>query len=166
MSHLALLFAHIAGQEMSDFLHERVLAPIGIEHLSWNAQGGSGFLGPHTNAHTGINVSARELARFGYLALHKGAWAGKPLIPEWWMEMATRSSQALNPNYGFTWWVNTAGTHWPALPRDAFALAGYRSNRCYIIPSLDLVVARVGSGPSTWDDQALIGGIVEAILPE
>ena len=81
------------------------------------------------------------------------------------IKTATRTSQELNPAYGYTWWVNTAGTHWPGLPRDGFALAGYRSNRCYVIPSLDLVVARVGSGPPTWDEQALIGGIVAAILP-
>lgn len=35
-------------------------------------QGGSGFIGPHTNAHTGIHISARELARFGYLMLRNG----------------------------------------------------------------------------------------------
>ena len=52
---------------------------------------------------------------------------------------------------------------WPDLPQDAFALSGYRCNRCYVIPSLDLVVARVGSGPAAWDDNALIGGIVEAL---
>lgn len=72
MCHLALAFAHITGQEMSGFLEARVFQPIGIENLSWDAQGGSGFLGPHTNAHTGVHVSTRELARFGYLALRGG----------------------------------------------------------------------------------------------
>ena len=55
---------------------------------------------------------------------------------------------------------------WPALPRDMFALEGYRANRCYIIPSLDLVVARVGSGPATWDEGGLIGSVVAAIIAE
>ena len=68
------------------------------------------------------------------------------------MELATQTSQDLNPAYGYTWWVNTKGARWPSLPRDTFALEGYRANRCYIIPSLDLVVARVGSGPATWDE--------------
>jgi hypothetical protein len=79
------------------------------------------------------------------------------------MELATQSSQPHNPAYGYTWWVNTQGTQWPALPRDAFALMGYRSNKCCIIPSLDLVVARVGSGPSTWNE-GLIGDVAAAIL--
>ena len=166
IAHLALIFAHIAGREMSDYLRERVLAPIGIENLSWDVQGGSGFLGPHTNAHTGVYVSARELARFAYLMLHRGAWEGRQLIPEWWVDLATRSSQGLNPNYGYTWWVNTAGSQWPRLPRDGFALAGYRSNRCYVIPSLDLVVARIGSGPTNWEEQGLMNSIVAAIISD
>lgn len=163
-AHLALIFAHVMGQEMSTYLAERVFARIGIEALCWDSQGGSGCMGPHTNAHTGLHICARDLARFGYLALHRGLWQGEQVLPRWWMELATRTSQNLNPAYGYTWWVNTAGTQWPGLPADAFALAGYRSNRCYIIPSLDLVVARVGSGPPQWDEQHLIGGVVAAIV--
>ena len=53
-----------------------------------------------------------------------------------------------------------------ALPRDAFALKGYNANLCYVIPSLDLVVARVGSGPVGWDEQGLIRAIVDAIIPD
>ena len=149
---------------MSGFLQERVFQPTGMENLSWDVQGGSGFLGPHTNAHTGVHVSARELARFGYLALHRGKWGEAQVVPEWWLDLATQTSQAHNPNYGYTWWVNTAGANWPGLPRDAFALSGFRSNRCYVVPSLDLVVVRIGTGTPTWDEQGLITGIVKAIL--
>jgi len=166
IAHLSLIFAHVMGCEMSEYMRERVFDPIGIESLSWDVQGGSGFIGPHTNAHTGVGVSARELARFGYLALHHGVWNGQQIIPRWWMDLVTKSSQDLNPNYGYTWWVNTKGTQWPGLPRDAFALSGYRSNRCYVIPSLDLVVARVGSGPPAWNERGLIGGIVDTIVPK
>jgi CubicO group peptidase (beta-lactamase class C family) len=162
--HLALAYYHITGREIADVLKERVLDPIGIENLSWDVQGGAGFIGPHTNGHTGIHVSARELARFGYLALNKGIWAGKPLIPPWWMDLATRSSQVFKPDYGYTWWVNNDGSGWPGLPRDMFALMGYRSNKCYIVPALDLVVARVGSGPETWPEGDFISEVARACL--
>jgi CubicO group peptidase (beta-lactamase class C family) len=174
MAHLALAFANIMGQEMSEYLKKRIVDPIGIENLSWDVQGGSGFLGPHTNAHTGIHVSARELARFGYLMLHNGVWNGQQLVPRWWIELATKTSQDSNPSYGYTWWVNTRDTRWPGVPKDVFALEGYRTNRCYIIPSLDLVVARVASGPqrpgsdppTTWDEQGFLNSIVAAIIPD
>jgi CubicO group peptidase (beta-lactamase class C family) len=167
-AHLALAFANTSGQEMSDYLRERVLDPIGIKGLSWDVQGGSGFLGPHTNAHTGVHVSARELARFGYLMLRGGVWEGQQLIPKWWMDLATKTSQDLNPQYGYTWWVNAQRTRWPSVPEDAFALMGYNANYCCVAPSLDLVVARVGTGPPVAEghSQGLLGGIVTAIMPE
>lgn len=162
--HLALAFARIMGKEMDMVLQERVCAPIGIENMSWDIQGGSGFIGPHTNAHTGVHISGREFARLGYLYLHQGVWDGQSIIPGWWRELSTHQSQELNPEYGYTWWVNNQGTRWPELPQDTYAASGYRSNRCYIIPSLDLVVARVGSGPTAWDEQCLMKSVVDAVV--
>lgn len=163
MAHLSLIFAHVAEQEMHEYLDERIFRPIGIEQASWDLLGGSGFIGPHTSAHVGLHISARELARFGYLALRGGLWNGEQLIPKWWLDLATRSSQDLNPEYGYTYWVNTAGTRWPGLPTDMFAFEGYKSNRCYVIPLLDLVVARVGSGPARWNEPDFISAVVGSI---
>jgi CubicO group peptidase (beta-lactamase class C family) len=165
MAHLSPLFKTIMSQEIDGYMQEKVFNPIGIEHASWDVMGGGEFLGPHTNAHIGLHISARELIRFGYLALHQGSWNNHEIIPKWWMKLATRSSQALNPDYGYTWWVNTNGSYWPSLPKDMFALQGYNSNRCYVIPSLDLIVARAGSGSPAWNEQDFISGIVNSILP-
>ena len=111
-----ILAPRIAGVRFLDLFAGT--GSIGIEALSWDMQGGSGCIGPHTNAHTGIHISARELARFGYLALRQGLWRGEQVLPAWWMETATRSSQGLNPAYGYTWWVNTSGSQWPGLPQE------------------------------------------------
>lgn len=166
MSHLALIFAQLTGREIHDYLGEKVFAPIGIENASWDLLGGGGFLGPHTCPTSGLHISAREVARFAYLMLRGGVWGRQQVVPRWWVELATRSSQPMNPRYGYTWWVNTDGSHWPALPRDTFALAGYCSNRCYIVPSLDLVVARIGSGPSNWEEQGLLTGVAATIVDQ
>lgn len=170
--HLALAFANLTGREMESYLQERIFRPIGIENLSWDVQGGSGFLGPHTNAHTGAHISARELARFCYLMLKRETWDGQQLVPEWWLDRSTQPSQELNPNYGLAWWVNARDTNWPGMPRDMFSLSGYRYNRGYVIPSLDLVIARVGSGPAinpdprvvSCDEQGFVRRIVKACV--
>jgi hypothetical protein len=44
-----------------------------------------------------------------------------------------------------------------------FALEGYNSNRCYVVPSQDLVVVRIGAGPNQWNEQSLISGVLDAI---
>jgi CubicO group peptidase (beta-lactamase class C family) len=163
--HLSMIFKEIMKREISDYFKDRVLDPIGIKNLSWDITGGGGFIGPHTNAISGIHISARELARFGYLFLKDGIWKDKEIIPKWWIELCKKPSQDLNPSFSYSWIINTESTSWPELPRDAFAVnPGYRSNKCYIIPSLDLVVTRVGSGPSVWDEDILINDIADSIL--
>jgi len=161
--HLSLGFNGATGREIADVMGQYVFTPIGIEHASWDQQGGGGFLGPHTNPHTGLHLSARELARFGYLALHHGRWGDETIIPEAWQEQATRPSQELNPSYGYGWWTNARGSYAPGLPADLIAVSGFAGNRCYVVPSLDLVVARVGTGPFVLDERAFLEPVVAAI---
>jgi CubicO group peptidase (beta-lactamase class C family) len=163
-AHLSLIFSKVAGMEISDYMRQRAFEPIGVQNFGWDRQGGAGHIGPHTNAHSGLRFSARDFARVGYLMAHQGRWEQEQIVPEWWIELATKSSQDLNRNYGYTFWVNTDGTHWPAVPKDAFAFQGYGANRCYIVPSLDLVVVRLGYGPPNWPEDALLPGVVGAII--
>ncbi len=163
MAHLSILFKSIMKQEMHEYMQNNVFNAVGIENASWDVLGGGQFIGPHTSAHIGLHISARELARFGYLLMHKGLWNGKEVVPSWWIDKATKSSQNLNPDYGYTFWTNSNGTRWPGLPKDMFALEGYNSNRCYVIPSKEMVVVRVGAGPNQWNEQLLISSILDAI---
>lgn len=161
--HLSLAFAHVAGREIADAMRDAVFDRVGIERAGWDVQGGGGHLGPHTNPHTGLHLSARELARFGYLALHGGSWNGEQTLPADWQAIATRPSQELNPSYGYGWWTNAAAAHVPGAPEDLFALAGFAGNRCYVVPSLDLVIARVGTGPFVLDDRSIVLPIIDAM---
>jgi CubicO group peptidase (beta-lactamase class C family) len=163
-AHLSLAFAAAAGQEIADYLSGRVLNRIGIENVAWDIQGGSGFIGPHTNAHTGLHLSARDFARFGYLALHDGMWGDSRLLPEGWVRMATTPSQDLNPAFGLGYWTNAADALQPGLPEDLFGFAGFGGNRCFVIPSLELVVARVGTGPALLHDRNFLDTILRAIV--
>ena len=163
IAHLSILFRCIMRREMHEYMQEKVFDKIGIENASWDVHGGGQFIGPHTSAHVGLHISARDLARFGYLLMQNGAWGRDEIIPSSWIEKATKPSQTLNPEYGLTFWVNSHGTRWPGLPKDMFALEGYNSNRCYVVPSKGLVVVRVGSGPNQWNEQIFINQILKAI---
>jgi len=163
-AHLSLIFAKVTGKEISDYMQERVFHRIGVQNVGWDLQGGAGHIGPHTNAHSGLRLSARDFARIGYLMAHQGLWEGEQIVPQWWIELATRSSQELNRSYGYTFWVNTDGAQWPRAPKDAFAFKGYASNRCYVVPSQDLVVVRLGYGPPNWPEDALLPAVLGAIV--
>jgi CubicO group peptidase (beta-lactamase class C family) len=163
-AHLSLLFFHATGHEIADVMKERVFAPLGIENVSWDRQGGGGNIGPHTNAHSGLHIAARDFARVGYMLARGGTWNGKEIVPNWWIEVATKSSQEIHPSYGYTFWVNTNGELWPSAPRDTFAFRGYAATRCYVIPSLDLVVVRLGFTPPNWSEESLLPAVLDAVL--
>ena len=89
-----------------------------------------------------MTTTAREHARFCYLSLHRGEWAGKQIVPAGYYDFAW-AAIAEKPDYGAQWWVYP---HHKDAPRDLVQCAGFRNNHGYVIPSLDLVFVRVGRG--------------------
>lgn len=90
-AHPSLIFARAAGRETHDYMRERLFDVIGAESNFWAVQGGAGKMGPHTNAHSGLHLSPRDFARFGYLLAHREKWRGRQVVPEWWIDEATRT---------------------------------------------------------------------------
>jgi CubicO group peptidase (beta-lactamase class C family) len=166
-AHLSLAFHNITGQELEAYLRARVFDPIGLESLTWDTMGlDDGAIGRHTMPMGGVHITARDLARFGYLMLSGGVWEGRELVPAWWVALAAQSSQTLCPEYGLTWWVNPRQHFWSSVPRDAFAAMGYNCNLCCMIPSLDVVAVRIGAGPTESTEviaAPFLSAVVEAV---
>jgi CubicO group peptidase (beta-lactamase class C family) len=87
--------------------------------------------------------TARNWARIGLLYLQDGMWMGERLLPEGWAEFVSTSAPGWRrPEYGGLFWLNRVGT-W-ALPEDTYLAAGAGGQNTYIVPSLDLVIVRMG----------------------
>ncbi len=142
IAHLVLIFNHAAGKDLYPFLKERVFEPVGMEKITWNKLGGGGQLGPFSEGFSGVNTTAREHARFLYLALHRGKWAGQQVVPEKYYDFAWKGTK-VKLDYGGLWWVYP---HHPDAPKDLVQTAGFRMNHGFVVPSLDLVFVRVGEG--------------------
>ncbi len=82
--------------------------------------GGKGKIGPFSQGYSGIWTTPREHARFCYLALHRGDWDGKRIVPSSYYDFAWQSTRA-TPTYGAQWWVFPR--HKDA-PRDLVQTAG------------------------------------------
>jgi len=133
---LSAVIRAASGREMAAFLQERLYAPLGMTQLQHELSAGK------TIPYTGMRITARDAARFGYLFLRRGVWNGRRIVSEAWIDQACRTSQDVNPSYGLLWWVNTHG-QWPAVPRDAYSAQGMFSNNVTILPSHDLVLVRL-----------------------
>jgi len=103
--------------------------------------------------------TARDMARFGLLALNEFNWDGTSVLNDSeYIEGLTSSSQEMNPAYGYLWWLNGKDSFkvpldnmlyegWliPSAPEDMYAALGANDQKIYVIPSQDMVVIRQGN---------------------
>ena len=93
--------------------------------------------------------TARDWARLGLLYLQDGVWQGKRLLPEGFVDFVRTPAPAWAneegvesvSRYGGLWWLNTTG-NWDA-PADAYYAAGAGGQTTLVIPSRDIVIARL-----------------------
>ncbi len=87
--------------------------------------------------------TGRNWARLGMLYLQDGVWMGERILPEGWVDFVASPAPAWEePEYGGLFWINRTG-RWN-VPEDTFYMNGAGGQRVFIIPSHDLVVARLG----------------------
>ncbi len=92
--------------------------------------------------------TARGWARLGMLWLNDGVVGNRRLLPEGFVKAATTPASAWPaPVYGYQCWLNRVG-EW-TLPEDAYSFAGDGGQRTFVVPSLDLVVVRLGHTAGT-----------------
>ena len=135
---------------------------------AYGADRGNSPLGYNSIVGSTFRCTARDFARLGYLWLNKGRWGEKQLVPEKWMNQATRRFKQANGeshNYGYTFWVQD---EWENVPGDCYGSRGHNINDCYVVPSLDLVVMRMGNDNPSREErnlfvETLMSMIVEAL---
>lgn len=143
------------GMNRHSLTREWVTEPLGMAHTSWTDRPWAS-----SDIAVGLSTTARELARFGLMIQAGGRWAGESLIRDGrFLEAMLSPSQQLNPAYGYLWWLNGQdfsrgtgaqarrrdGALIPAAPGDLVAMLGAMDRKLYLVPSEDLVIARLGS---------------------
>jgi CubicO group peptidase (beta-lactamase class C family) len=123
-------------------------------------------IGYNTIVGSTFRCTARDYARLAYLWLRKGRWNGEQLVPEIWLDVATKRfvrEDGTTPSpYGYTWWVMDK---WENVPEDCFASRGHNINDSYTIPSLDLVIVRMGNdNPSRNERNYFIETLVSKVV--
>jgi CubicO group peptidase (beta-lactamase class C family) len=149
--HIAsLVLRNITGMELQDYIRTRLADPMGWESWGYCLQRGD-FLMPHANGAGSIAVHATDALRFGYCLAKAGKWEGKQLIPESYIKLCQQSSP-YNPHSPFVLqFENNADGHVLAAPTDAFFKSGAGGFGLFVIPSLDLVIYKLGGKDGQYD---------------
>ena len=165
---LALASLTVWRRPLPQVLREYVMDPIGASNTwrwygydnSWIILDGQLVQSVAGGAHWGggMILSAKDMARFGYLTLRKGKWGDKQILSEEWIRMAT--TPGVNTGYGFmNYFLNTGKRSMPNSPEQSFTHQGNGANLIYVDPVNDLVVvARWITSPRALD------GVVKQLL--
>jgi CubicO group peptidase (beta-lactamase class C family) len=155
VSLLAETVTRAMREDLQDFAQRQLFGPVGIAPGSWTWDRDRAG---HTEGWAHLQMRSQDWARLGQLVLHNGVWNGRRLISASYMRRMLTSSPA-NHAYGFLTWLNgkdsyvlpgtngrDEGKGWtvPNAPADSIIFAGQDEQRIYAIPSLDMVVVRLG----------------------
>lgn len=137
---VGLVLERATGRTPSAYLEAKLWRPLGMEaHGSWSLDSTRHGFEKMTS---GINGRAIDIAKLGVLYRDGGAWQGKQIVPRAWVEASTARTTHGDPSadYQYGWWTPRPG---PA--GDAFMACGILGQYVYVVPSLDVVIARFGT---------------------
>lgn len=149
----------IRRKVVSDYLHARVLKPLGMGSTQVGFDSAGTLVGSEMAATT-----AREWALLGEFLRHKGSVKGAQVLPRRWVEFM-RAPSPRNPAYGAGIWLNRQpsdnardiprATLWPGNGKpDIFACRGEYGQ--YVIGSPNQLLTVVRLGRSTPEEAALL----------
>ncbi len=101
---LSAILTKTTGKTLHDYLKPRLLEPLGIAGEHWDI--GPDGINPGGN---GLTCKTADILKFGVLHAQKGIWNGKRLLPQAWIETATRPHGG--DNYGYHWVTDKGGSY-------------------------------------------------------
>lgn len=160
------------GEDALSLLERELFEPIGMDTAGWIHDPVGNPALPY-----GAFTTVSEWAKYGALVRDDGVFMGERILPEGALAGCLEGSEA-NPAYGRTFWLNrdagdadlrSFGTLedagpiiWNGGPADLVAAAGHHDQRLYIVPSQDLVIARLSDGDRRFSDAELLATLLGA----
>ncbi len=172
---VALALRHSFDGDQVAYLNypfEKLFHPLRMTSAIFETDGAGTLVGSSS-----LFATAQDWLKLGQLVVQKGRWGDQALItPDSLSYLFTpaspnRSSEKtpVGMRYGALWWLNQPdpenGTLWmPNVPTDAVVASGHFGQVLVAIPSLDLVVLRLGLAKGgAWSTAPSIESIVEAL---
>jgi CubicO group peptidase (beta-lactamase class C family) len=147
---LGALLVHATGRSLTDYMQEKLVEPLGFESDSYWLIDATGM----EMAFAGLNVTARDFAKFGELYRNHGNWNGRQIVPEAWVRASVRADaphlkpgqpiladHTLDLGYGYQWWL-------PDGERGEFSAIGVYNQLVYVDPSRDVTIVKLSANPA------------------
>ena len=125
------------GMNTLEFAKKNLFNQLGITEYIWRRDRQGIY-----NGGSGLLLTPRDMAKYGYLILNKGVWEGKQIIPADFVAESVKTQTTFNANSGYgykSWWT---------IPLDGYYYAaGIRGQRIYVMEKQDMVVVTTADLP-------------------
>lgn len=144
---LGAIMRRASGKSLSALLSERILSRLGMEH--------DGFFTVDSSsaefAGAGLNLTLRDMARFGEMMRLDGRYDGRQIVPKAVVDdirqngdraQFAKAGMKSRPGWSYRnkWWVHNN-------PHGVFQAIGIHGQTVYVDPAAEMVVARFASQP-------------------
>ena len=139
---IAAVLQKLTGMSLLDYADLYLFRPLGITQRRWPADPQGINIGGAE-----LQITPRDMAKFGYLYLNGGVWGGDQIIPAAWVQESGQYHTLFEPDspddcetlgYGCLWWLRPQGPH------ESMIAVGLGGQFVYVIPALDMVVVMTG----------------------
>lgn len=145
---LGWLLSRVSGESISELIATRFLQPLGAQRDAyiWLDKSGTEMAGG------GLNITARDAARFGQMVLQKGQYNGRQVIPRTVAEriMTPGNPETFTKLYDDPWYQYVGHSYhdqWWSFRNDhnAVSAMGVHGQIIYIDPVAEMVVVKQSS---------------------
>lgn len=143
-----------AAPDPRSILRTEIREPLGIPPRAWPLERNPSFDAGRLRVHamwSGTTLTTRAAARVGELMMGRGRWRSTRILDSTLARAAVTPAPGADrtgdtfPVPGLGWWSNANGAL-PELPAEAFLGAGNGGQILLVVPGLELVVVRFGTG--------------------
>jgi CubicO group peptidase (beta-lactamase class C family) len=146
---LGKIVANSIDMELDTFATRYLFKPLGIKKHKWYIYPSGIYL---TSGN--LELTSRDMAKFGLLYLNNGKWKGQQIISEEWVQQSIKSyiSPWYETFYGYLWW-KTSILLVNGQRIDEYSAEGAGGQRIFILPTYKMVV--VFTSGNNWYKQEL-----------
>lgn len=150
-----------SGMRTSEFAAARLFEPLGIRPGRWDTTP----LGVEQGAN-GLYLSARDLARLGYLYLNDGWWDGRRILPAGWVAESTRPAATFDRTraYGYFFWLWQPPPTFRGRELNTYYAYGHRGQYIGVYPEFDLLVVMSADGTDASRDTFFVQSYIEDFI--
>ncbi|MBI5952274.1 MAG: serine hydrolase [Chloroflexi bacterium] len=151
------------GMDSRTYANQNLFAPLGIPQITvkdWAADP-QGI----TNGITGLYLTPRELAEYGYLYLNKGRWDGRQIVSSQWVDKSTKEQAYIGEDEYVGGLDRRFGYFWSIFPEQKYyGYLGRGGQELFVLPRENMVIVFTGA-VEVGEEGILLNLINDYIVP-